>query len=140
MQKFRVRAKPFITNNINDEGYQPKASSQIEEMKRMYVENVMFRYITGMPDLATRNFVMKDQRVYSIDEDSIDKDFNLEAAFSKKGEFTIFVDELRKHKEHYKKVLFRYIQFMPAKKIQKELQLSERAGVRHLFLYNLLNQ
>jgi hypothetical protein len=111
-----------------------------EEMKRMYVENVMFRYITGMPDLATRNFVMKDQRVYSIDEDSIDKDFNLEAAFSKKGEFTIFVDELRKHKEHYKKVLFRYIQFMPAKKIQKELQLSERAGVRHLFLYNLLNQ
>jgi len=111
-----------------------------EVMKRLYVENVMFRYITGMPDLATRNFVMKDQRVYSIDEDSIDKDFNLEAAFSKKGEFNIFVAELRKHKEHYKKVLFRYIQFMPTKKIKKELQLSERAGDRHLFLYNLIDQ
>lgn len=110
-----------------------------DDMKRMYIENIMFRYITGMPDLANRNFVMKDQRVYSIDEDSIDKDFNLEAAFSKKGEFTIFVAELRKHKEHYKKVLFRYIQFMPVKKSQKELQLSESAGVRYLFLYNLIN-
>ena len=109
-----------------------------DDMKRMYVENVMFRYIAGMPDLATRNFVMKDQSVYSIDEDSIDKDFNLEAAFSKKGEFNIFVAELRKHKEHYKKVLFRYIQFMPVKKIQKKLQLSDRAGDRYLFLYNLM--
>ena len=111
-----------------------------DDMKRMYVENIMFRYITGMPDLATRNFVMKDQRVYSIDEDSIDKDFNLEAAFSKKGEFNIFVTELRKRKEYYKNVLFRYIQFMHSKKIKKELQLSERADGRYLFLYNLINQ
>ena len=111
-----------------------------DDMKRMYVENIMFRYITGMPDLATRNFVMKDQRVYSIDEDSIDKDFNLEAAFSKKGEFNIFVAELRKRKEYYKNVLFRYIQFMHSKKIKKELQLSERADGRYLFLYNLINQ
>lgn len=110
------------------------------DMKRMYVENIMFRYITGMPDLASRNFVVKDNLVYSIDEDSIEKDFDLEKAFSKKNQFAIFVDELRRNKEYYNKILFRYIRFMPYKKIKKELELSLSATYRHLFLYNLINE
>jgi hypothetical protein len=110
------------------------------DMKRMYVENIIFRHITGMPDLASRNFVVKDNLVYSIDEDSIDKDFDLEKAFSKKNQFAIFVDELLKNKEYYNKILRRYIRFLPYKKIKKELQLSERAIDRRFFLYNLINE
>jgi hypothetical protein len=93
-----------------------------------------------MPDLASRNFVVKDNLVYSIDEDSIDKDFDLEKAFSKKNQFAIFVDELLKNKEYYNKILRRYIRFLPYKKIKKELQLSESAIDRRFFLYNLINE
>jgi hypothetical protein len=42
-----------------------------------YIHAVLFRYLLGISDYADRNFVMKDGRVISIDEDVENKPINV---------------------------------------------------------------
>ena len=51
-----------------------------------YVLLLIFRYYVGIPDVANRNFLIKDDVVYSVDEDVIKKDvnFNMSKAVKEK--------------------------------------------------------
>jgi hypothetical protein len=39
-----------------------------------YILLLMYRYYLGIPDIANRNFIIKDEKIYSIDEDIIGKE------------------------------------------------------------------
>jgi len=42
-----------------------------------YAKNVAFRYIFGMNDLTKRNFILVKNKIYSVDEDVLYRDFDL---------------------------------------------------------------
>jgi len=48
-----------------------------------YIHAVLFRYLLGVSDFADRNFLMKDGRVISIDEDVEGRDIDLYATLQK---------------------------------------------------------
>jgi hypothetical protein len=51
---------------------------------REYVELIIFRYITGIGDMTDRNFLLYDNHVHSVDEDTLGKDLNLSTQLNKK--------------------------------------------------------
>jgi len=73
---------------------------------REYIENVVFRYMFGMPDLAKRNFVVYKDHVYSIDEETFGKDFDLESAM--KNFYPVIVSYIKKNKEWFSSILKKY--------------------------------
>lgn len=80
-----------------------------KETLNEYVRTIIFRYVMGLGDLAPRNFIIKNNRVYSIDEDLIDKDFNLEVNLKRiKGTYTIVVEEIKKNRHKYIDELKKY--------------------------------
>jgi hypothetical protein len=60
-------------------------------LTKQYVQTIIFRYVMGLGDIAVRNFIIKEGKIYSIDEDILDKDFNLE-------------NNLNRHKAIYEKM------------------------------------
>jgi hypothetical protein len=48
-----------------------------------YVHAILFRYLLGISDYADRNFVLKDGRVISIDEDVENHEINLYTTLKK---------------------------------------------------------
>jgi ABC-type oligopeptide transport system ATPase subunit len=48
-----------------------------------YIHAVLFRYLLGISDYADRNFVMKDGRIISIDEDVEDKPIHIYTVLKK---------------------------------------------------------
>jgi len=65
-----------------------------------YVHALLFRYVLGISDYADRNFVMKDGRVISIDEDVENHEINLYKVLQKnKAEFVY-----QWLKEHYEEL------------------------------------
>ena len=80
-----------------------------EKVRKEYAETIIFRYIFGLGDLASRNFIVKDNHIYSIDEDIIDKDFNLENNLNRsKATYEELKKEIRKNKEYYLNYLNKY--------------------------------
>ena len=51
---------------------------------RQYIEQLLYRYIVGIGDLADRNFILAENKVYSVDEDSMGKDIKLCSNLKKK--------------------------------------------------------
>jgi hypothetical protein len=80
-----------------------------ENLMREYIENVVFRYMFGMPDLAKRNFVVYKNHVYSIDEETFGKDFDLESAM--KNFYPVIVLYIKKNKEWFRSVLEKYVNY-----------------------------
>jgi len=54
-----------------------KARPLTEQEYVDYIHAILFRYLLGISDYADRNFVMKDGRVISIDEDVENKPINV---------------------------------------------------------------
>lgn len=52
------------------------------EMK-YYVDMIIFRYILGISDLADRNFLRQNEKIYSIDEDIMGRNIDLKKALKK---------------------------------------------------------
>jgi hypothetical protein len=64
-----------------------------------YIHAILFRYLLGVSDFADRNFLMKDGRVISIDEDVEGRDIDLYATLQKNK--AAFLHEwLQSHYEH----------------------------------------
>ena len=65
-----------------------KSRALTDQEYRDYVHAVLFRYLLGISDFADRNFLMKDGRVISIDEDIENREIDLYKALQKnKAEF-----------------------------------------------------
>jgi len=65
-----------------------KSRALTNQEYRDYVHAVLFRYLLGISDFADRNFLMKDGRVISIDEDIENREIDLYKALQKnKAEF-----------------------------------------------------
>jgi hypothetical protein len=63
-----------------------------DDMTKKMVKNLVFRYVFGLGDIAKRNFLIKGNRLISIDEDVFDKDFDLEENLKRtKGLYDLFV-------------------------------------------------
>ena len=74
--------------------------SATELQKKEYVRALLFRQFMGIPDLADRNFIMKDDVVYSIDEDSTGKDVNFNSIKSGKN-MKIINEMIKKYPKEY---------------------------------------
>ena len=71
------------------------------EMKD-YILNLLFRWIFGISDLADRNFLRKDDRVYSIDEEYKDRTVSFQVEL-KKNKCSIILEWL---KDNYESLIF----------------------------------
>jgi hypothetical protein len=60
-----------------------KARALTEQEYTDYIHAILFRYLLGVSDFADRNFLMKDGRVISIDEDVEGRDIDLYATLQK---------------------------------------------------------
>jgi len=60
-----------------------KARALTQQEYTDYIHAVLFRYLLGVSDFADRNFLMKDGRVISIDEDVEGRDIDLYATLQK---------------------------------------------------------
>ena len=60
-----------------------KARALTQQEYTDYIHAVLFRYLLGISDFADRNFLMKDGRVISIDEDVEGRDIDLYATLQK---------------------------------------------------------
>jgi hypothetical protein len=60
-----------------------KARALTEQEYIDYIHAILFRYLLGVSDFADRNFLMKDGRVISIDEDVEGRDIDLYATLQK---------------------------------------------------------
>ena len=67
-----------------------------DELMMAYVSSIIFRFLVGAGDFADRNFIVKHGKIYSIDEDDVGKDFDLEA-----------------HLRHHREMVFGFIQRHP---------------------------
>lgn len=76
-------------------------------IRKEFIENVLFRYVYGIGDLAKRNFIVREGRVFSIDEDSYGKDFNLETAL--KELYPTFQEYLKKNKREARSFLEKFV-------------------------------
>lgn len=76
------------------------------ELMRQFVENIFFRYVYGIGDLAKRNFIVKDGMVYSIDEDAYGRDFVLENTL--KESYPAFTKYVEKNKKELRKFLKKF--------------------------------
>lgn len=86
-------------NKVDDFTHLEDKSLQDEIIFRQFCENVIFRYVYGIGDLAKRNFIIKKKKVYSIDEDSFLRDFDLKQNLHTKYQF--FLKYIQSHKEHF---------------------------------------
>lgn len=64
-----------------------------------YIHAILFRYLLGVSDFADRNFLMKDGRVISIDEDVEGRDIDLYATLQK-NKAAFLYEWLQSHYEH----------------------------------------
>ena len=71
-----------------------------EQQKKEYVRALLFRKFIGNGDLADRNFILKDDIVYSIDEDSTGKDVNFDSIKSGKNKEIINTMMKKYYKEY----------------------------------------
>lgn len=88
-----------------------------EELLFEFCLCVIFRVLLGIPDLADRNFlyVVKEHRIYSIDEDICGRDVSLESSL-KKNRYNAYREILSEQKQKIEKVLDRWKEIF-----QKEL-------------------
>ena len=86
-----------------------EALESSDGLMRDYIENVVFRYVFGIGDLANRNFMICRNRVLSVDEDSFDRYFSLENNMRKV--YPVFLEFIRKEKEWYLGVLEKYSEY-----------------------------
>jgi hypothetical protein len=76
------------------------------KMHLILVKTLLFRYVFGLGDIAPRNFIVKGDQFYSIDEDIIDKDFDFEINLKRvKGLFEFFQAYLSTHSDEIKQFL-----------------------------------
>lgn len=79
--------------------------SKDKNINYQYIKCIVFRYVFGIGDLAKRNFIVKGDKLYSIDEDSIDKDFSLEENLKiNYGKFIKLLKEYKEILDDYKKI------------------------------------
>jgi len=81
------------------------------DMMRDFVYNIIFRYIMGIGDFADRNFLMSGGRVYSVDEDSIGRDFNWRAHL-KKAYHDSFLSYIKKHSKSVKEFMEKFKKYV----------------------------
>jgi hypothetical protein len=96
------------------------------DMMRDFVYNIIFRYIMGIGDFADRNFLMSKGRVYSVDEDSIGRDFNWRAHL-KKAYHDSFLSYMKKHSKDVKEFIKKFERYV----------LPEGGSVRLREMYDL---
>jgi hypothetical protein len=80
-------------------------------MMKDFVYNIIFRYIMGIGDFADRNFVMSKGRVYSIDEDSIGRDFDWKAHLKTKYHES-FLSYIKKHSKDVKEFIEKFEKYV----------------------------
>jgi hypothetical protein len=78
-------------------------------MMKEFVENVVFRYVFGIGDLAKRNFLVHDGHILAIDEDSWDKDFSLEENI--RDLYKPFLGFIQENKEWFVSVLCKFEEY-----------------------------
>jgi hypothetical protein len=83
-----------------------KKMKKDDEATKTLVKTLLFRYVFGLGDIAPRNFIVKGENFYSIDEDIIDKDFDFEINLKRvKGLFELFQTYISTHRVEIDKFL-----------------------------------
>lgn len=106
-----------------------KINEMNEDEIKQYIENLCFRYIFGIGDLADRNFIIHKGIVYSIDEDTVKNEVN-------------FMNELKKNKcnfisnwinENFDKLNIHKWKFTCSKHINKHVNIANKTNLINLF-------
>ncbi len=75
-----------------------------DHLIKQYIEQILYRYIVGAGDLADRNFMMAEGKIYSVDEDSLGKEVNLCSSL-KKTRTTIIKNFVHNHKKYFENLI-----------------------------------
>ena len=78
-----------------------------DNLMKEYILNIMFKYILGIPDLADRNFYVKNNKIFSIDLDSIGKSFNIKGSLRDK-KYNIVSDFIKANEKYFESVLLNW--------------------------------
>lgn len=97
---------------------------------REFVLTIFYRYVYGMGDLATRNFIVRGDHIYSVDEDVVDRNFDLHNNLRRHPAIHAKInEEVETNREWYIAQLSKYA----------DLELTENATQRLIDLWCWLN-
>lgn len=90
-----------------------------DKLLEQFCDILIFRYIYGIGDLAKRNFLVKNNVLYSIDEDSIGKTFSIYNNLKQK-KYDIVMNYIRTNKDKYIGAVSKYVNLTDAENTRKK--------------------
>lgn len=97
-------------SKIGDVSHLTLETLQDERLMRDYIENVVFRYVFGVGDLAKRNFLIYQGRILSIDEDLAGRDFSL--SDNLRDIYPLFLKYVEENREWFRGILEKYSSYL----------------------------